>query len=273
MKVKKSFLMFGAVAVVAAGLGSCSGKQDGNDTSMAFRTMTGSAAYRLENTAKIYNSEHDITYADSATIVMPTAIYGHDITPLQNSIIKAAFDTVSSDHAAAMKSFFKKTVSELGYAAVESEKKDARGDADGLTIINGDVFNMSADLLTYRVTNYTYSPGAAHGMTKTTYITYKIGDGEIVTLDYLFTPDGLRRLPAIIRGRAEELAPALGRTDVTALPSMGNFYISLDDDIVFVYQPYEVASFAQGAIAVPFGAYQLADQMTPAGLRLFGLGE
>ena len=63
----------------------------------------------------------------------------------------------------------------------------------------------------------------------------------------------------------------LGPTDITALPSMGNFYLDLDGHIVFVYQPCEVASHAQGEIAVPFYDFQLSDYMTAEGSALFGL--
>jgi len=274
MKYTNLTLALGAVSVVLAGLASCSGgKSDADDTVMAFRTITGRATYTLENTSKIYNTDHDIAYFDSAALVMPTVICNRDITPLQDSIIKAAFDTVAVDHGDAMKSFFERTANESGFTAVAAADSALRSDVDGMTIVTGDIFNMSGDLLTYRVSKYQYSPGAAHGMTISKYITYVIEDGRIVSLSDIFTPEGLRELPGMIRARAEELAPSLGRTDITALPSMGNFYISLDDNIVFVFQPYEVASYAQGAIAVPFYPYQLSGQMTDYGLKIFGLGE
>ncbi len=273
MKTKNSMLAAAAALIAAATLGACSqSKPDADDTTMAFSTLSGHATYRLDNTAKIYNTDHDIAYFDSASVVMPTVIYNHDITALQDSIISAAFDTVTTNHADAMKSFFRKVADESGFTAVETDTA-RRSYVDGLSIVQGDIFNMSGDVLTYRVASYQYSPGAAHGMTITKYITYLIQEGKLVTLDDLFSPEGLSQLPGLIRARAEELAPSLGQTDITSLPSMGNFYISLDESIVFVYQPYEVASYAQGAIAVPFYPYQLSDQMTAEGLRIFGLGE
>lgn len=273
MKVNKSLITLGAVALAAAALSSCSDKSEADETTIAFRTIKGQAVYRLDNTSKIFDTDHDIVYFDSASIVMPTVIYNQDITALQDSIISAAFDTVSPYHLDAMNSYFRKVVDESGYTAVEVNDSVARSERDGLTIVQGDIFNMSADMLTYRVMTYSYSPGAAHGMSITKYITYLINEGKLVSLADMFTPEGLKQLPGLLRARAEELAPSLGPTDITALPSMDNFYVSLDDNIVFVYQPYEVASYAQGAIAVPFYPYQLADQMTAEGLRMFGLGE
>ena len=75
----------------------------------------------------------------------------------------------------------------------------------------------------------------------------------------------------MLRQRATQLAPAIGPTDIQSLPSMGNFYISLDDALVFVYQPYEVASYAQGSIAISFYPYQLTELLTPLGLKIFHL--
>jgi hypothetical protein len=40
---------------------------------------------------------------------------------------------------------------------------------------------------------------------------------------------------------------------------------------VFSYQPYEIASFAQGTINIPFYAYELIDYMSAEGIELFNL--
>ena len=39
---------------------------------------------------------------------------------------------------------------------------------------------------------------------------------------------------------------SIGSTDITEIPCGGNFYLTPDGEIVFSYQPYEVASYAQG---------------------------
>ena len=40
---------------------------------------------------------------------------------------------------------------------------------------------------------------------------------------------------------------------------------------MFVYKPYEIASFAQGIISIPFYPYELVDYMTAESIDLFNL--
>lgn len=268
----KTQLLIPAAALAVLGLASCSNSSDTarRDTSIEFETLSRHEVYRLDNTAKTFMTDNDICYEDSAVIIMPKKVYGNDISGLRDSIISAAFDTVAPFGDAA-DACFRKVIGESGYTATLANDSTPRNDADGLSLINGDVFSMSSSLLTYRVSTYQYFPGAAHGLTVTKYITYDMDGGRIITLSDLFTAEGLAKLPAMIRERAVQLAPAIGPTDITALPAMGTFYISLDDAVVFVYQPYEVASYAQGAIAISFYPYQLTELLTPAGAKLFGL--
>ena len=114
-------------------------------------------------------------------------------------------------------------------------------------------------------------PRAAHGMSTRNYINYLISDNMIVALSDIFSDSGLKDLPALIARRAIEQEATFGPTEISSLPANDNFYISADGEIVFAYQPYEIASYAQGFINVPFFPYELAEHMTPAGLAIFGL--
>lgn len=270
--MKKTFFAILALGVMATIYSSCSNKSDDDNTTIAFSVLSGSAAYRFDNSARDYNRDSDITYYDSAAIVMPTVVYNQDITSLQDSILAAAFDTVCDDHYKAMHGFFEHTAAEAGYhlTAVATDE-DRESEADGYTLITGNVFSLTPRILTYVVNNNTYRPVAANGTTTTRYLTYYIPGGRMIDLEYIFTPEGLADLPGIIAAKAAEMVAQLGPTDITALPSMGNFYLDLDGHIVFVYQPSEVASHAQGEIGVPFYDFQLSDYMTAEGIALFGL--
>ncbi len=270
--MKKTFFAILALGAMATIYTSCSDKSADDNTTIAFSVLSGRSAYRFENSARDYNRDSDIIYYDSAAIVMPTVIYNRDITALQDSILAAAFDTVCDDHYKAMHSFFEQTAAAAGYHLSEVPTDSAReSEADGFTLITGNVFSLTPRILTYLVNNYTYRPLAANGTTTARYLTYYIPEGRIIDLDYIFTPEGLKDLPGIIAAKAAEMVGELGPTDITSLPSMGNFYLDLNGHIVFVYQPEEVASHAQGEIAVPFYDFQLSDYMTAQGIALFGL--
>lgn len=272
MRLKHTLISLGAAAIATAALNSCGNSgAPAENNGISFATLHAGKIFKLENTARIFDTENDIAYQDSVVIVMPESIYGHDISALKDSIIKAAFDTVTTDFDAAINHCFKNIVDDLGYQYTEGNDSTPRNDIDGLSLINGDVFNMSANVLTYRVSNYAYTPGAAHGLTSTTYITYDMTAGKIMNLGDIFTAEGLAKLPELLKNRANELKSSIGPTEISDLPSQDNYYVSPDGEIVFVYQPYEVASYAQGAIAIPFYPYQLSEYMTPEGLKFFNL--
>ncbi len=272
MRSLPSILFITAVAC-AATLSSCDKTETQQDTStIEFKTFTGHSVYRLEGSAEEFMQDSDVCYIDSANLLMPVKLYGHDISALRDSILFTAFDTVAADPALARDAYFLNSVSDLGYNAVPVARVDTTEVfANGFNSVTGEILNLSQELLTYRVSRDIYYPGAAHGMTTKYYLTYYIPEARIMRLHDIFTPEGLEKLPALISARARQLAPAIGPTSIDGLPSMGNFYITLDYAIVFVYQPYEVASYAQGAIAVSFYPYQLTDLLTPAGQKLLKL--
>ncbi|MDO4319845.1 MAG: RsiV family protein [Bacteroidales bacterium] len=268
MKATIKTLLPCAIAA-AAMLGSCDGNR--GDNRIQFENLTAKAAYRLQGTAGDFDCDSDLLWFDSVSIVMPESLYGHDIKPLRDSILRYAFDTIAAPDEA-MKAFFTATIEESGYNPVEITVNDSiEAAAEGLTYVNGNVASLSGDWLTYCVTTAVNMPRAAHGLSINKYITYAMNEGRILTLSDIFTPEGIKALPAIIRDQAKRMADIIGPTSITALPSGDNFMISNDGSIIFAYQPYEVASYAQGEIRIPFYAYQLSEYMSPTGLRLFHL--
>lgn len=272
MKLLNISLAATCAAAIAFQLASCSRSEgEASDNTITFSHEVYSTHYRLLETAKAFDNDNDVLFRDSTSLLLPQKIYGTDVAALRDTIMLAAFDTVASPREA-IKSFFRKTVEETGYQYAEVADSVPSTDIDGISIVEGDVFNMSPRLLTYAITNYTYYPGAAHGLTGVTYISYLLDENRVMTLSDLFTPEGLEALPAIINSRAKQLKPAIGPTDqITKLPSGGNFYISLSDAITFVYQPYEVASYSQGLIQISFYPTELTEYLSPEGLNYFQL--
>lgn len=268
----RSYTILAVVATLAgaAVVGACTKSEQAADTnSIEFETFSGHAVYKLEGSAEEFMQDSDLCYIDSANMFLPVKLLGRDVTPLRDSIMMTAFDTVAADPQQARDSYFMKSVSDIGYTPVPVAHADTtEATADGFNMVSGDILNLSQELLTYRVSHSIYYPGAAHGVTNVHYLSYYLPESRIIRLEDIFTPEGLKQLPSLISARARQLAPAIGPTSIDALPSAGNFYITLDYAIVFVYQPYEVASYAQGAIAVSFFPYQLADIMTPAGQKI-----
>ncbi len=263
-----------SIAGIALALGSfaaitqsCNNtKADKTADKISFTNIKTNTTYRLIGSAADYETEKDLSFDCSANILMPSEIYGHDITALNDSILKTAFDSAGSDHAGIIREAFKKATADLGYQIADTTVADNA--FDGYYTAIGSIANLSSKILSYQISVSTYMPRAAHGMYGTYYVNYDINSGKVFSLADIFTPQGIEKLPAIIRDEATAMQGSIGQTQIEAIPSGGNFYINGDSDIVFVYQPYEVASYAQGEIIIPIAAYVLSDNFTPYGKKL-----
>ncbi len=131
---------------------------------------------------------------------------------------------------------------------------------------------MSQTFLSYAVETDFYYPRSAHGSSNTKYINYDIESGRIIELDDIFVHEKMNdELVDKIRERAKAMEALAGPISIEGLPANGNFYVTNSGDIVFAYQPYEAASYAQGVIDVRFQPYELTDMMSKEGRQLFNL--
>lgn len=271
----KNYLSAFTALAIAAGMVGCAehDKTDETNRTVQFESLTAQKVFILEDTAQEFGRDTDIAFRDSASVILPEVLFGFDVEPLRSRILELAFDTVCADPAEAMGIYFEKAAGELGYQTEVASDSANIEEADGFAYINAAIYSLNNHRLTYSVSSDTYYPGAAHGMRTRSFITYDLVKGRIVTLENLFTPEGLELLPSLISKRAKRLEQQLGPTNITSLPCGGDFFVSLEDEIVFVYQPYEVASYAQGMIYVPFYPYELSEYLTPDGLEFFGLND
>jgi hypothetical protein len=206
------------------------------------------------------------------SLTLPLKLYDCDVATLRDSITSYALGVKGKPIAHAINMWLKESADNQEFKAVPTTTNDNTDIAQGYDFITGYVAHLTTELLVYCVRTESYEPGAAHGITLRRYINFLLeGKGEVITLDRIFTPKGLAKLPARIAEQAEAMSDIIGVTAVSELPADGNFYISSEGEIVFSYQPYEIASFAQGTINIPFYAYELIDYMSDEGIALFNL--
>ncbi len=270
MKVSKATAFVSAISGLI--LTACGSSFD--NKTVEFVDLTKAAAFTLTGSADVFQRDKDLVYYDSVNILMPSVIHTHDITSLRDSIISLAFDTVGVNTNEIIDTYLSKAASRSGFDAVPTEDTDSvRLNYDGYEFVTGFAANLTPDYLGYCVSTTFYLPGAAHGMTTRYYVNYDISSGKVFTAADIFKPDGLGELTDIIRKRAQDMASFIGPVTITDLPSRNNFYVSAAGEILFVYQPYEAASYSQGFISVPFYPYELADLMTAYGLKYFNLND
>lgn len=236
------------------------------DNTIAFNRTKEERTFRAVGSATDYESDHDLAISCMADLLIPTVAYGQPVDVLQDSIFKLAFDTTATNHGDLIEAAFKRRAREVGYALADTSMSN--GYYDGLFTSQGDVVALTPEILSYGVTVSSYYPRAAHGMYVVRFLNYDIEAGKIFTLSDIVTPQGIESLPDMLRSIAAKMKGSIGPVELTSLPADNNFYINTMQELVFVYQPYEIASFAQGEICLPVPAYLIADQLTPYGKKL-----
>lgn len=270
MKFNKIYCCALGVLALGALVQSCNTTKDNNsekESDVQFDFYTANKAYTLENSSTDYDSETDLTMGCKASLFIPVKYMGQDMSSFRDSIFMVAFDTVVSTAAEGAESYFAASIAETGYDGAELEATpDAKSVSyDGYVETNGVIAAMSPSFVSYAITQSVYYPRAAHGLYGTRYVVYSTDAAKVVTLADLFTTEGLEALPSLLSARAVSMQGVIGQTDIRSLPAFGNFFISNDENIVFAYQPYEVASYAQGEINVPLQPYAVSDYLTAVG--------
>ncbi len=256
-----------AAAFFGAATVSCNSHKSEEKQEISFTVVHHAQNYRLDGSASSYQIDSDLVYLCEARLLMPSDLCGHNPDTLRSAILKVGFDTIGEYHGRILEESMLHAAAEFGFAPVAIDDTIV-GNNDGCFIVDGDVRDMTNRTLAYAVTRSTYQPYAAHGMYTTTYLNYDLEQGRLFSLGDIVTSDGMKQLPDILARTARTMRGMIGATQLEALPADSNFYVDLRGNIVFVYQPYEIASYAQGIIEIPLQAYRITDMLTPYGISV-----
>lgn len=210
----------------------------------------------------------------TADILWPVNVNGLDIKVLQDSILGLAFPSdKKGDIDASIRSFVS-DVSLLGsteaFTRVGKIPAEAVENAKAYEMtVTGTLIQTEEALLTYQVTGNSYI-GGAHPNTNTYTFTYLPDSKVILTTDNLFKPGSTEALEGVIR-------EAIARTfkvpasDLTAagffsenIPVSPHVFVC-NGELVFHYNPYDIAPHSMGAIDVWLYPYEVAPYLTDLG--------
>ena len=116
------------------------------------------------------------------------------------------------------------------------------------------VLYQQQNLLSLAFTSYTFT-GGAHGNSGTTAASYDLRTGRRLRYADIFRPEADRRLPALLAPAVRPLvglapgAPLEGQLFVKQMPVTHHVFLT-SGGVGFIYQPYEIASYAQGEIRI-----------------------
>lgn len=148
---------------------------------------------------------------------------------------------------------YKKNLTEL-YKADKDSKYESAGWYDYSYVLNSSIQKGSKNVLIYIIRIESYE-GGAHGNSQETVLNFNTRNGKLFTINNLFVPGYEQGLNEFLLKALEDKT---GCKNIHDLHSKGyllsgdiypsdNFMLN-EDDITFIYNPYEIASYDHGAI-------------------------
>ncbi|MCM1310208.1 MAG: RsiV family protein [Bacteroides sp.] len=263
MNLFKTIIPIATVAAISIGAESCSTKTA--DDTIEFETRVDSVGFMTPD----YFGDTVYTAA-KYSVVWPEKIGQQDFDALRDSLLALTFG--SNDYEtfdAAAKAFMTAGINELKqdgdslvtYTAVTY---DAAYDAANrnFSTVQTDVTLLTPRILVIQAYNYQYYYGAAHGMNTMRYLNYSLVDHKLLDARSVFKPGNETAILDLINASAKEHYPEEGTLSPDPIAYFDEFQIT-ENDIVFIYQPYDVAPYSTGVVRVPVSKFDLYRFFTP----------
>lgn len=222
----------------------------------------------------------DTAYIDiSASLHWPDHLGDADIKVLHDSLLRFTFgDTVSTKLHEAVRRYLTDTsifTDGLDQAAITLTPVDSMpwGDVQGyLSNVTATVNELSEDLVTYNISSELFL-GGAHPVTASHPFTFDLRNSTVLNPKNMFTVPADSILPIVKTALARQLEVNVSNLDragifTDQLTNLGYPYIA-GDVIYFHYNPYDIASYAMGAIDVAVYPYEIEQYLTPQARSLF----
>ncbi|MDZ7880637.1 MAG: DUF3298 domain-containing protein [Saprospiraceae bacterium] len=238
----------------------------------SLRQMTNDGAialdvYPFEDSLKLFENKPNSPQAEFSLDALLPAKNTEDslFTFLRTQIFKTLKgDSLAQDYSNLQLRDIQRTVRDSFFNAYKTELKDEIPDSLSSVMLNHaqstsmEVVSNTDGLLSLGFQFYTYG-GGAHGNHGTQLVTYDIKNKKILTLDDVFKPNYKAGLNAAIMRAARRyfgVKPnkSLEGSALVATVEANDNYAIGRKGILFQYNPYEIASYAQGEIQlfVPF---------------------
>lgn len=259
------------VAAMAIAAESCSGS--GAKDTIEFETRADSVGYLVPD---FYGDS--VYSAARYSVVWPERIGEEDFNTLRDSLTTLTFGVRSESFEAAAHAFTRSGLNDLvqeadsGARKYESVPFNVAYDAQraNLNLISSEVTLLTPDILVIGVLNQTYYYGAAHGMTTRRFLNYSIKRHELMTVSNTFAAGYEKGILSLITHAAHEKYPDEGVLFDAPIESFSNFQVT-ENDIVFVYQPYDIGPYSSGILEVPVSQNDLYRFLTPEAIATLGL--
>ncbi|MCR5003741.1 MAG: DUF3298 and DUF4163 domain-containing protein [Bacteroidales bacterium] len=136
--------------------------------------------------------------------------------------------------------------------------------------VNASQLRVVGNVLSYFAYVSSYS-GGAHGIYYDLYLNLDATTGHPITLSDVFIDPSSEELKASITAKAardERTFEDLSLTGNAAVEPSSQFELT-NDGIIFIYEPYEIGSYAAGVIDLKFSYYELQNLLKPGFLEKY----
>lgn len=263
MRLFKTIIPIATVAIAAVTLKSCGNKT--NEETIEFETRVDSVGYMTPD----YFGDTVYT-ASKYSVVWPEKIGQQDFDALRDSLLALTFGSGKyDDFDDAAKAFMLAGINELkqdGDSLIRYQQVsyDAAFDAANrnFTTISTDVTLLTPKVLVIQAYNYQYYYGQAHGMNTMRYLNYSLVDHKLLDSSNMFKSGNETAILDLINASAKEHYPEEGALSPDPIAYFDEFQIT-ENDVVFIYQPYDVAPYSTGVVRVPVSKFDLYRFFTP----------
>lgn len=272
--MKKVVLSFVALATFGMMAVSCTSEE----VNVSEKVITSEINHKLvlsEDFAKSNTENVDYYSQSSLKLVVPEKVGEKSSEVLTKALLNVAFpkDSVSQSWEEAVK-VFNETVVDFGNSqlgeVVDSIPEGARILSKSVCI---DSLTRNHNLLTFHVVQEGYL-GGAHGYYSSAYVNYDAETDKVVVPADLFANIESTRnliLNSMMKKNGLKSVKELETNgvvfDLKDVNVSNNFYPAADS-VVFFYNPYEISSWAQGAVEVKVAKADMDTVLTEYGKKL-----
>lgn len=237
---------------------------------------TAAACYRCVGDTT-FGADTEVFSARSVSIQWPEKFGNNDLKGLQDSLLASVFDSRPAPIDKAIGYFI---THPMGYGDYTLEKVDSMPEASAsVRVLTQDIrchtVGFCERYIVYKIEEQGYM-GGAHSSYGARFVNYDVKRNNVLDFDEIFTAGNEAILLDVLKaslcdlfyaGSLSELAEKSGIfTDQIFLTH--NVYLT-GNNIVFYYNPYDIAPWAVGPIEVPIPVYNLDQYLTDEARDLF----
>lgn len=244
------------------------------ETKATFKSAT--ASYKCLNDTT-FGKDVEVYTIRTASIQWPEQLGGNDLKALQDSLIANVFSMPSMPIDNAIEKFLSSKPEDEDCQLQKIDSVPTASDKCRILAksVNAHSIGFTDKYIVYKIEEYVDN-GGAHPVFANTFLNYDIKNNRVMNFDNMFTKGNNELLLDVIKATLCDMFYAQSLSELGERSGIftdqifvsHNIYIS-DTNVVFYYNPYDIAPWAVGPIAVVVPEYDLDQFLTPEARELF----